>query len=216
MDIIESMLSRHPRGNDLEVTNALRETMQEIALAGLQRAGFFEKAAFYGGTCLRIFHGLPRYSEDLDFSLLKANKLFSFEPYFQKLKQEFQSLGFEVEITEKQKTSVTDIASAFLKKTSSRYDLKINGQKVLKIKFEVDTDPPIGFSVEQKLLLQPYPFYVKCFSLSDLFAGKAHALLFRQWQNRIKGRDWYDFEWYVRKGVSLNRHHLAILSLIHI
>jgi predicted nucleotidyltransferase component of viral defense system len=210
MDIIESMLSRHPRGNDLEVTNALRETMQEIALAGLQRAGFFEKAAFYGGTCLRIFHGLPRYSEDLDFSLLKANKLFSFEPYFQKLKQEFQSLGFEVEITEKQKTSVTDIASAFLKKTSSRYDLKINGQKVLKIKFEVDTDPPIGFSVEQKLLLQPYPFYVKCFSLSDLFAGKAHALLFRQWQNRIKGRDWYDFEWYVRKGVSLNRHHLAI------
>jgi predicted nucleotidyltransferase component of viral defense system len=184
--------------------------MQEIALAGLQRAGFFEKAAFYGGTCLRIFHGLPRYSEDLDFSLLKANKLFSFEPYFEKLKQEFQSLGFEVEITEKQKTSVTDIASAFLKKTSSRYDLKINGQKVLKIKFEVDTDPPIGFSIEQKLVLQPYPFYVKCFALPDLFAGKAHALLFRQWQNRIKGRDWYDFEWYVRKGVSLNRQHLAI------
>jgi predicted nucleotidyltransferase component of viral defense system len=210
MDIIESMLSRHPRGNDTEVTNAFRETMQEIALAGLQRAGFFEKAAFYGGTCLRIFHGLPRYSEDLDFSLLKANKLFSFEPYFEKLKQEFQSLGFEVEITEKQKTSVTDIASAFLKKTSSRYDLKINGQKVLKIKFEVDTDPPIGFSIEQKLVLQPYPFYVKCFALPDLFAGKAHALLFRQWQNRIKGRDWYDFEWYVRKGVSLNRQHLAI------
>jgi predicted nucleotidyltransferase component of viral defense system len=210
MDIIESMLSRHPRGNDTEVTNAFRETMQEIALAGLQRAGFFEKAAFYGGTCLRIFHGLPRYSEDLDFSLLKANKLFSFEPYFEKLRQEFQSLGFEVEITEKQKTSVTDIASAFLKKTSSRYDLKINGQKVLKIKFEVDTDPPIGFSIEQKLVLQPYPFYVKCFALPDLFAGKAHALLFRQWQNRIKGRDWYDFEWYVRKGVSLNRQHLAI------
>jgi predicted nucleotidyltransferase component of viral defense system len=209
MDIIESMLSRHPRGNDREVTNALRETMQEIALAGLQRAGFFEKAAFYGGTCLRIFHGLPRYSEDLDFSLLKPNKLFSFEPYFEKLKQEFQSLGFEVEITEKQKTSVTDIASAFLKKTSSRYDLKINGQKVLKIKFEVDTDPPTGFSVEQKLVLQPYSFYVKCFALPDLFAGKAHALLFRQWQNRIKGRDWYDFEWYVRKGISLNRQHLA-------
>lgn len=210
MEIIESMLGRYPQGNDLDNTNALREVMQEIALAGLQRAGFFEKAAFYGGTCLRIFHGLPRYSEDLDFSLLKSDQKFSLKPYFEKLTEEFQSYGFEVEITEKNKTAVTDIASAFLKKTASRYDIKINQKKILKIKFEVDTDPPLGFVTEQKLLLQPYSFYVNCFSLPDLFAGKVHALLFRQWQNRIKGRDWYDFEWYMRKGTPLNRQHLAI------
>lgn len=210
MDIVDEMLSRYPRETEAEKTNALREVMQEIALAGLQRAGFFEQAAFYGGTCLRIFHGLPRYSEDLDFSLLMPDKDFRLSPYFDKLIEEFAALGFDIEISEKLKTEDTDIASAFLKKSASRYDISIRSQKTLKIKFEVDTDPPLGFATEQKLLLQPYSFYVNCFSLPDLFAGKVHALLFRQWKNRIKGRDWYDFEWYVRKGVPLNRQHLAI------
>jgi len=210
MDIVDEMLSRFPRETEAEKNNALREVMQEIALAGLQRAGFFEKAAFYGGTCLRIFHGLPRYSEDLDFSLLAADKDFRLSPYFDKLIEAFAALGFDVEISEKFKTADTDIASAFLKKSASRYDISIRSQKTLKIKFEVDTDPPLGFATEQKLLLQPYSLYVNCFGLSDLFAGKVHALLFRQWKNRIKGRDWYDFEWYVRKGVPLNRQHLAI------
>jgi predicted nucleotidyltransferase component of viral defense system len=210
MEIVDQMLSRYSRDTEAEQTNALREVMQEIALAGLQRAGFFEKAAFYGGTCLRIFHGLPRYSEDLDFSLLAPSKDFRLSPYFERLIEEFAVLGFDVEITEKLKTADTDIASAFLKKSASRYDISIRSQKTLKIKFEVDTDPPLGFATEQKLLLQPYSFYVNCFSLPDLFAGKMHALLFRQWKNRIKGRDWYDFEWYVRKGVPLNRQHLAM------
>lgn len=210
MDVIETMLARYPRNTDAENTNALREVMQEIALAALQRGGFFDQAAFYGGTCLRIFHGLPRYSEDLDFSLMQPDKGFSFAPYLQKLTEEFAAFGFEIEISEKIKTADTDIASAFLKKTASRYDIKINGQRVLKIKFEVDTDPPLGFKTEQKLLLQPYSFFVNCFTLPDLFAGKAHALLFRQWNNRVKGRDWYDFEWYVRKGIPLNLAHLAM------
>jgi len=210
MGIVDEMLSRYPRETEAEETNALREVMQEIALAGLQRAGFFETAAFYGGTCLRIFHGLPRYSEDLDFSLLGPDKDFRLSPYFETLVEEFAALGFDVEISEKLKTADTDIASAFLKKSASRYDISIRSQKALKIKFEVDTDPPLGFATEQKLLLQPYSLYVNCFNLSDLFAGKVHALLFRQWINRVKGRDWYDFEWYVRKGVSLNRQHLAI------
>ena len=209
MDVIEEMLARYPRNTEAENTNALREVMQEIALAGLQRGGFFDHAAFYGGTCLRIFHGLPRYSEDLDFSLLQTDKGFSFEPYLQKLTEEFAALGFDVDISEKIKTAETDIASAFLKKTACRYDLKISGQRILKIKFEVDTDPPLGFATEQKLLLQPYSFFVNCFTLPDLFAGKVHALLFRQWKNRVKGRDWYDFEWYIRKGVPLNLAHLS-------
>ncbi|PJC22326.1 MAG: hypothetical protein CO065_01550 [Comamonadaceae bacterium CG_4_9_14_0_8_um_filter_57_21] len=183
--------------------------MQEIALAGLNRGGFFEKAAFYGGTCLRIFHGLPRFSEDLDFSLLRPQTHFSFEPYFKTLREEFAAFGFEVEITAKQKTAVTDIASAFLKKSSSLYDVQVAGQKAMKIKLEVDTDPPLQFATEEKLLIQPYSFYVKCFALPDLFAGKMHALLYRKWQNRVKGRDWFDYEWYVRRGIALNLAHFC-------
>jgi len=207
--VVEQMLSRYPRETDAQTAHAMREVMQEIALAGLNRGGFFEKAAFYGGTCLRIFHGLPRFSEDLDFSLLSADPAFRLTPYFGALLQEFAALGFEVEITEKQKTAVTDIASAFLKKSSSLYDIKINGQRTLKIKFEVDTEPPQGFLSEQKLLLQPYSFHVNCFALPYLYAGKMHALLFRKWKNRVKGRDWFDFEWYVRQSATLNLNHFA-------
>jgi len=207
--VVEQMLSRYPQDTDAKTTQALREVMQEIALAGLQRGGFFEKAAFYGGTCLRIFYGLSRFSEDLDFSLLKPDPTFRLAPYFAVLKQEFTALGIEVEITEKQKTAVSDIASAFLKKSASLYDIKVNGQRVLKIKFEVDTDPPQRFETEQKLLLHPYSFYVNCFALADLYAGKMHALLFRKWQNRVKGRDWFDFEWYVRQAAPLNLSHFA-------
>ncbi len=209
MGIVDVMLARYLVEPGADQTNALREVMQEIALVGLQRAGFFEEAAFYGGTCLRIFHGLPRYSEDLDFSLLKTDRSFRLVPYFERLTEEFAALGFDVEISEKRKTADTDITSAFLKNTASRFDLKIQGNRILKIKFEVDTDPPLGFITEQKLLLQPYSTYINCFVLPDLFAGKTHALLFRQWQNRVKGRDWFDFEWYVRQGVPLNRQHLC-------
>lgn len=209
MTVVEQMLQRYALTTHEDKAHALREVMQEIALAGLNRGGFFEKAAFYGGTCLRIFHGLPRFSEDLDFSLLKPDAGFSFEPYFKTLREEFLAFGFEVEVTEKQKTATTDIASAFLKKSASIYDLQVTGQKAMKIKFEVDTDPPLGFATEEKLLIQPYSFYVKCFSLPDLFAGKMHALLYRKWKNRVKGRDWFDFEWYVRKGCPLNLAHFC-------
>ena len=209
MTVVEQMLERYPRDTDAAVTHALREVMQEIALAGLNRGGFFAKAAFYGGTCLRIFYGLPRFSEDLDFSLLTANPSFTFAPYFKTLRDEFAAFGFDVDIVEKPRAATSDIASAFLKKTSSIYDLTVAGEKILKIKFEVDTDPPLGFCTEQKLLIQPYSFYVKCFALPDLFVGKAHALLFRKWKNRAHGRDWFDFEWYIRKGTPLNLLHLS-------
>lgn len=209
MTVVEQMLRRYALNTHEDRSLAVREVMQEIALAGLNRGGFFENAAFYGGTCLRIFHGLPRFSEDLDFSLLKPDTNFSFEPYFKTLREEFAAFGFEVEITQKQKTATTDIASAFLKKSSSIYDLQVAGQKAMKIKFEVDTDPPLGFATEEKLLIAPYSFYVKCFSLPDLFAGKMHALLYRKWKNRIKGRDWFDFEWYVRRGSALNLAHFC-------
>lgn len=209
MSVVDQMLKKYDLSTHEDTAQALREVMQEIALAGLQRGGFFDKAAFYGGTCLRIFHGLPRFSEDLDFSLLQPEQAFSFEPYFKTLRQEFAAFGFQVELSEKKKTATTDIVSAFLKNNATVYDLKVVGQKTVKIKFEVDTDPPLRFSTEEKLLIQPYSFYVKCFAMPDLFAGKIHALIYRRWQNRVKGRDWFDFEWYVRQGVPLNLAHFA-------
>jgi predicted nucleotidyltransferase component of viral defense system len=209
MSVVDQMLQKYTLGTHEDASLALREVMQEIALAGLQRGGFFDKAAFYGGTCLRIFEGLPRFSEDLDFSLLQPDANFSFEPYFKTLRQEFASLGLEVELIEKNKSSQTNISSAFLKNTSTVYDLNVLGRKTIKIKFEVDTNPPLRFATTERLLIQPYSFYVKCFALPDLFAGKVHALMYRQWGNRVKGRDWFDFEWYVRQGIPLNLVHFA-------
>ena len=210
MSVVEQMLQKYPLTDGDNINDALREVMQEIALASLVRAGFFDKAAFYGGTCLRIFYDLPRFSEDLDFSLLQSQADFSFEPYFAALVAEFNALGFEVEISAREKSMETAVVSAFLKKNTSIYDVSVRGQKVLKIKFEVDTEPPLGFRTEEKLLLNPYSVYVKCFSLPDLYAGKMHALLFRKWKNRVKGRDWFDFEWYVRRGAELNLTHLEM------
>lgn len=208
MNLLEQMLQA--AGGGISQHDALRETMQKIALAGLHRAEFFKHAAFYGGTCLKIFYDLPRFSEDLDFSLLAPQSNFSFEPFFTAIKNEFQSVGLEIEISERKKTKETAIVSAFLKETVKMHDLQLKQNKALKIKLEVDTNPPLGFTTEEKLILLPYSFYVKCFSLSDLFAGKMHAVLFRQWKTRVKGRDWFDFEWYIKRGTKLNLSHLEL------
>jgi len=207
--LVEQMLRRVTTVNDRARSQALREVMQEVALAGLQRRGFFAKAAFYGGTCLRMFHQLPRFSEDLDFSLLCADPTFGLQPYLQGLEEEFAALGIEVSIREKKKQISTAIVSAFLKPSTTMVQLAFRGAGSLKIKLEVDTDPPPGFNTEEQLLLQPYACYVKCFCLPDLFAGKMHAVLFRQWQRRVKGRDWFDLEWYIRHGIPLHLDHLG-------
>ena len=216
--MIDSMLKRYDTPDADAYYQALREVMQEIALAGLYRGGFFNKAAFYGGTALRIFHGLERFSEDLDFSLLEKNPDFSLELYFQAINTEFKALGISVDIKAKRKTKVSAIESAFLKGDTRIHELQIQGMhqqswnlnRPIKIKFEVDTQPPLGFDTEEKLLLQPFSFYVKCYGMGDLFAGKLHALLYRSWKNRVKGRDWYDFEWYVRNGHSVHLSHFLI------
>ncbi|MCF0054845.1 nucleotidyl transferase AbiEii/AbiGii toxin family protein [Dyadobacter sp. CY356] len=214
--MIKDWLDSYKPANREQATQALREIMQEVALAGLYRSGFFEKAAFYGGTALRIFYGLDRFSEDLDFSLLKPDPEFSLEKYLSALVDEFESLGMHVSVKEKHKLIDTNIDSAFLKSETIWKELvleEILPQQGLrqtaniKIKLEVDTLPPQGFETEEKLLIKPFSFYVKCFVLSDSFAGKMHALLFRKWKNNVKGRDWYDLEWYIRKGVSVNMTH---------
>ena len=217
--MIKEWLEEYNPKNQHEAEQALREIMQEIALAGLQRSGFFEKAAFYGGTALRIFYKLDRYSEDLDFSLLEVSPDFSLEPYLEGIVTEFRALGMEVSIKEKIKTKQNNIDSAFLKADTVWKELILEGiipqaglgmRPGIKIKLEVDTEPPRGFVTEEKLLVKPFSFYVKCFTLPDLFAGKMHALLFRKWKQRVKGRDWYDMEWYIKKGVSLNLDHFLI------
>jgi predicted nucleotidyltransferase component of viral defense system len=182
--------------------------MQQIVLCGLYRGGFFNEAAFYGGTCLRIFYGLKRYSEDMDFSLLTKNPDFSLEKYFPAIIEEARLLGRDIVITKKDKKNFSRVESAFLKDNTDVYNLTFATDKTLKIKIEVDIDPPLGFKTEQKLLMLPFSFNTRCMVPSDLYAGKMHALVFRQWKNRIKGRDWYDFEWYVRNRMPLDFKHL--------
>ncbi|MDR0331829.1 MAG: nucleotidyl transferase AbiEii/AbiGii toxin family protein [Dysgonamonadaceae bacterium] len=202
--IFDQMLSRYQIATKDDLTNAKHEVMQQITLAGLYRGGFFDRAAFYGGTCLRIFHGLQRFSEDMDFSLLQSDENFALENYFEPIIAEFKALGKEIAISNKQ----TNVESAFLKENTEIYDLQFTSEKRIKIKIEVDTQPPLGFSTEYKLLLLPFSFMTRCYSLPDLYAGKMHAFLFRNWQNRVKGRDWYDFEFYVRNNTALNFRHL--------
>ena len=206
--LYEKMLSAYDQSTDQARRNAIYEVSQQIVLAGLADGGFFDKAAFYGGTCLRIFHGLNRFSEDMDFTLLGADETFNFEQYFQPIVDQFALVGRSVTITKKDKRNFGKVESAFLKDNTDVYDISFQTERAIKVKIEVDTAPPMKFSTEQKLLLLPKSFMVRCVSLPDLFSGKMHALVFRAWKNRVKGRDWYDFEWYVRNGISLDFPHL--------
>jgi hypothetical protein len=219
--MIKEWLAEYKPTNHEEAESALREIMQEIALAGLGRSGFFDKAAFYGGTALRIFYEVKRFSEDLDFSLLEVNPDFELQPYLDGMQREFNALGIDVMIKEKVKTRQTAIDSAFLKPGTTWKELILKGiisqEKIsirpdIKIKLEVDTNPPLGFSTEEKLLLRPFSFYTKCLAGPDLFAGKMHALLFRKWKGRIKGRDWFDMEWYVKSNIPLHMGHFILRS----
>ena len=208
MTIFDEMVAAYNPQDAEQRLNAQHQAMQQIVLAGLQKGGFFEHAAFYGGTCLRIFHNLPRFSEDMDFSLTKKNPDIHLENYFQAIQDVFAFTGKEVVIKKKEKLNFGRVESAFLKEDTSAYDIAFRTEKTIKVKIELDTDPPLLFDTEQKLLMKPYSLMVRCFTLPDLFAGKMHALVYRNWKTRIKGRDWYDFEWYIRNNVPLNFTHL--------
>lgn len=212
-EIYDNMLSAYGVTTEQERRNAIFEVNQQVILAGLYAGGFFDVAAFYGGTCLRIFHGLQRFSEDMDFSLLAPDDKFDFTKYFQPIIDEFAIVGREVEIKKKDKKGFGKVESAFLKDNTDVCDVSFQTDKSIKIKIEVDTQPPLNFRTEQKLLLLPYSFMTRCFVLPDLFAGKMHALVYRAWRNRVKGRDWYDFEWFVRHNVPLGFAHLAERTL---
>ena len=208
MSIYDDMVAAHTGRLSTATPNVEQEVMQRIALAGLHRGGFFQHAAFYGGTCLRIFHNLPRFSEDMDFSLVEKRSDIHLEDFFPSIVEEFKLAGHEVNIVKKEKKIFGRVESAFLKENTEAYDIKFQTKKTIKVKIELDTDPPMAFETEQKMLIQPYTFMTRCFTLPYLYAGKMHALVYRAWKTRIKGRDWYDFEWYVRNQIPLDYQHL--------
>ena len=216
--VIEEMLKSYQADNIYDRKNAMKEIMQEIVLCGLSRAGFFKEAAFYGGTALRIFYGLDRFSEDLDFSLEQINLDFDLCSYFPVLEKEVKAFGLNVEIQEKQKTKDSNIRSAFLKGNTKEHlllfyaDERVVGSvaknEVVKIKFEVDTNPPAFATYEHKYRLLPVPYEIRLYDMPSLFAGKIHAVICRGWQSRIKGRDLYDYIFYLSKAVTVNQKHL--------
>ena len=216
--VIETMLEKYNPKNNIERENAIKEIIQEIALEGLSRGGFFEKAIFYGGTCLRIFHGLDRFSEDLDFALIDRDESFKLDKYFPSLQKEFLSYGLEINIETKKKENNQNIQSAFLKGNTymlmmnffpKSEDTKkiINNQKI-KIKFEIDVDNPAGGVSEYRYRMLPAPYEVRIFDEATLFAGKIHAILCRDYKNHVKGRDYYDYLFYIGKGSKINFKYL--------
>ena len=211
---IKQMLERYKCSSLQEHDQALREILQEIALVGLWRGKFFEHAAFYGGTALRVFYDLDRFSEDLDFTLLTPNPDWSWQPFGEVIKNELSSFGFEVSFIEKEKKTQTAVKSAFLKTSTVQELLKIEvhsnllkgtyPDSTIRIKIEVDTDPTAEVAYEQKFLSQPIVVSIRCVNEECLFAGKMHAALFRAWKGCVKGRDWYDMVWFIRRKIPLN------------
>lgn len=217
-EIVQQLIGRYQCQTENDYVNAVREIMQEIALQGLWRGKFFEHAAFYGGTALRILYGLNRGSEDLDFSLLAPNPDFQLSGYANALKQELSAFGLTVDFVPKEKNRPFSIDSAFLKTNTKQllisiglpesFTARIHSRRELKIKLEIDIDPPMGFQTEVKTLLRPIPHSVRIYTLPCLLAGKLHAVLCRKWQNRSKGRDWYDMVWYAAHYPIIDLNHL--------
>lgn len=215
---LKDMLEAYQPATPADWQNAAREVVQEVALLGLWRSGFFERAAFYGGTALRIFHGLRRYSEDLDFTLLFTGDETRVEHHLPAVATELESWGFAFEAEAKSEGDRTGIESAFLKGGTQLNLLHVGAppelarrlprSHKLKIKLELDLQPPPGATTEVRTQLLPSPYQVALYDLPSLFAGKLHAVLCRGWKNRVKGRDFYDFVWYVGRKIRPNLVHL--------
>ena len=209
--MIQDRLDSYGCQSTLEEEQALREISQEIVLAALGRTDFFQKAGFQGGTCLRIFHGLNRFSEDLDFALQEPDASFELGPYLDALTRELTAYGYGLEMNDRSKLDQA-VRMAFVKDDSLGNLLRLNYKpatgplRKLRIKLEVDTNPPAGAEFETKYLDFPFPSAVCVFDMPSLFAGKLHALLCREY---LKGRDWYDFIWYTARKTPAN---YALLS----
>ena len=216
--LLANMIQNYDANTIYEKKNAMKEVIQEIILCGLSRAGFFRKAAFYGGTALRIFYGLDRFSEDLDFSLMTKDMTFDITQYFPILQKEIASFGIQVKIDIKEKTKTSQIRFAFLKGNTKEHFLlfypgeseivNVPDNEIIKIKFEIDVNPPSYAIFERKYRLQPMPYEVNMYDETSLFAGKLHAVIGRSWHNRVKGRDLYDYVFYMSRRTKVNIKHL--------
>jgi predicted nucleotidyltransferase component of viral defense system len=219
MQVIDQMLKKYKTYSVEDKKHAIKEIIQEIVLSGLSRSNFFKEAAFYGGTALRIFYNLDRFSEDLDFTLMVSNLDYDFGPYLSFVRNEVESLGLDFRIEEKIKSKNTNIKSAFLKGNTreiflvfypnDNHDLAIlHADEKIKVKFEIDTNPPEYVKTEYKFRLLPYPYQVRVYDLPSLFAGKIDAVLSRNWGQRLKGRDFYDYVYFLSMEVPVNKKHL--------
>lgn len=217
-DAIMAMIDRYNCKSSEDYENALKEVVQEVALMGLSRSDFFTKAAFYGGTALRIFYGLPMYSEDLDFSLERPEADFDLDKYLSYVKKELISYNFKMTVKKKNKSKQTAIQSAFIKGNTIQNILEItsddsmtygfNSNALIRIKFEIDTNPPEGAGFQYVNAILPDTYRAKLYDMPSLFAGKIHAVLCRDYKNRVKGRDFFDYIWYLKRGTRVNIYHL--------
>ena len=217
MTIIDQMLEQYELKTNYDRKNAIKEIIQEITLYSLAESNFFKEVAFYGKTALRIFYGLDRFSEDLDFSLTTKNENFNFSDFLPTVEKHLKSFGITVEIIEKEKTSDSNIKSAFIKGNTRTQLFTFYGQtnfsgiqnnEKIKVKFELDVNPPNYAQFETKYRLLPSPYEIKLYKPSSLFAGKIHAVVCRSWKNRVKGRDLYDYIFYITKKIPVNIKHL--------
>ncbi len=217
-NIISQMINTHELSDKDSYINAFKEVIQEIALYALSKTDFFDHAAFYGGTALRIFYELDRFSEDLDFSLIIPDEQFSLVKYFKTLEETFKAYGLIFKATLKEKNNDSYMQSAFLKGNTLQHMILIEvGDEIskhiqkndtIKIKFEIDINPPLNASYEYKYNLLPMPHKIKIYDKESLFAGKLHAVICRSWKERIKGRDLYDYVFYLSKNIRPNLEHL--------
>ena len=209
--LIQDRLNTYACQNALEEAQAFREITQEVVLAALGRTDFFSKAAFHGGTSLRIFYGLNRFSEDLDFALHRPDAAFTLQHYLKSVATELTAYGYHLEIQDRSQTDAT-VRKAFLKEDSLVRVLQIGhlrpdrSTRKIRIKLEVDINPPAGAVLESKFLDFPFVSSLVVHDAASLFAGKVHALLSRDY---IKGRDWYDFVWYTGRGTPINHTLLS-------
>ena len=218
MTTIEEIIKSYNPKTIEETKAIIHELLQQIVLIGLSRSGFFNFASFYGGTALRIFYGLNRYSEDLDFILNKEDKNFSLQPFINKIIEVAQSYGLEIDIQTRNKKIETPIESAFAKLNTCQTFIKLkvddklvkllHKEELIKVKFEIDCNPALGFNRENKYLNMLEFANIVVLDKESLFAGKLYAILCRNYKNTVKGRDYYDFLFYIQKGVKPNLIYL--------
>lgn len=203
-DIIQKRIEKYSPSGQTEELNALNEITQEVALYSLYKAGFFQDACFLGGTSLRILHGLDRFSEDLDFSLWKKDQDFSLDDYLDKAMVYMNAYGYDLSF-DKKDLSDKEVQSRFIKDDSIKNVLTFkhvqDTRSKIKIKIEIDTNPPVGADRSVEYVNFPLDFPVSAHDLKSCMSGKIHALLCRPY---VKGRDWYDLLWYISESVSPN------------